>query len=760
MGPRRAKGRPGLTETHGPQPETIIGYRVSLALNTTAVAGGSNGTFDPERVVDRGGSIPRDELVVVHSQQVNAAGYFEKTDTGQKVYGVHFTSLVNTVNYLVSVTAKNGGDAGVSTSPPALESLATATPEAGLETKCQTRPADAGLSRAEVLGLSLGLTFSLLIVGVTVVVAYVYVRRSGAAGVLRRLRGPPDPANPETSFAMTDIQDSTRLWESLPADVMSRALTMHNDCLRQALRECYGYLSFTEGDAFFVAFHTVADAVHWALLVQERLLALPWPPELLAHPAAAEVYGGDGVQGGEAGASPKAGSGLLYRGLRVRIGIHAGGAETAESGKGAAKLVYTGRAPSLTRTVCDAGEGGATLVTGSSFARLAEEFGDALQPFHCGEYALPSPDAAGPGARVEEQIVLVEPKRLAARVAGFPHALKAPLTQLSPHALDAPRGDVTLCFTYFPAAEALAAWDPGAASEALDLANAVARGHLAAHGGYECESMPGFFYASFSSSVAALRWAIAVQEGLMLDAPWPAAVLEHPGCEELRLPVMAPDDEALAQGSVRRVALHETVFRGPRAKMGLYAGSHPGQIHAATGRMTYSGAIANRTARIASGAAPGQILASEWVVRELLGLQQARTAWHGPGKRPKSGRRGPVGAEAGAEGVKVVEIGQATLKGVAEPVKVYGVASERLWKRPLARPDGFLSQQPSLARNLKSLLGRSKTLAPQRGDSILVDVLGDSDDAGSLSESWAEELEGAEAEAEEAGAGAREPLGG
>ena len=78
---------------------------------------------------------------------------------------------------------------------------------------------------------------------------------------------------------------------------------------------------------------------------------------------------------------------------------------------------------------------------------------------------------------------------------------------------------------------------------------------------------------------------------------------------------------------------------------------------------------------------------------------------------------------------------------------------------PLARPDGFLSQQPSLARNLKSLLGRSKTLAPQRGDSILVDVLGDSDDAGSLSESWAEELEGAEAEGEEGEAGAREPLG-
>ena len=112
VGPPRAKSRPGLTNTHDPQPETIIGYQVNVAINATAVAGGSNGTFDPERVVDRGASIPRDELVVVHSQEVNAAGYFEKTDTGQKVYGVHFTSLVNTVNYLVSVTAKNGERAG------------------------------------------------------------------------------------------------------------------------------------------------------------------------------------------------------------------------------------------------------------------------------------------------------------------------------------------------------------------------------------------------------------------------------------------------------------------------------------------------------------------------------------------------------------------------------------------------------------------------------------------------------------------------
>ena len=123
------------------------------------------------------------------------------------------------------------------------------------------------------------------------------VRGSAQRKAARRLRGPPDPASPDTTFAMTDIMDSTKLWEALPGPVMEASVALHNQCLQEAAAECFGYLSFTEGDAFFIVFHSVQDAVRWALLVQERLLQLPWPAELLAHPSGAEEYGPGGMEG-------------------------------------------------------------------------------------------------------------------------------------------------------------------------------------------------------------------------------------------------------------------------------------------------------------------------------------------------------------------------------------------------------------------------------------------------------------------------------
>ena len=329
-------------------------------------------------------------------------------------------------------------------------------------------PAPVRMPRGEVAGIAVGV--SAVVLGLAVALAFVVFKKTAAR---RRLRGPPDPASADTTYAMTDIQDSTKLWESLPAEAMGRAMVLHNDCLRAALKECQGYLSFTEGDAFFVAFHSVQDAVRWALLVQERLLDLAWPAELLAHPSASVAHG-------EA-SSGEGGRALLFRGLRVRVGLHCQG----EGGLGAdgappsratsaargyqAKIIFSGPAPSLCRTVCDAGEGGAILITGSSFAKLSEEFSDAMQPFHCGTYLLPvveTPEGAG---HVKEPLVLVEPLPLAGRVHGFSRTLRVAGPKLSDHCLDAPRGDVTIAFTYFPAAEALLAFVDQVGADCLDV---------------------------------------------------------------------------------------------------------------------------------------------------------------------------------------------------------------------------------------------------------------------------------------------------
>eukprot|EP00798_Chlamydomonas_sp_ICE-L_P009194 gene9194-16333_t len=83
--------------------------------------------------------------------------------------------------------------------------------------------------------------------------------------------------SPSTTILVTDIQDSTTMWEQLPA------------CIRQQLLHFGGYESATEGDSFIVAFHTPADALDFAISAQMALLEADWPAELLDSPFGAQV---------------------------------------------------------------------------------------------------------------------------------------------------------------------------------------------------------------------------------------------------------------------------------------------------------------------------------------------------------------------------------------------------------------------------------------------------------------------------------------
>ncbi|GIM05451.1 hypothetical protein Vretimale_9880, partial [Volvox reticuliferus] len=100
----------------------------------------------------------------------------------------------------------------------------------------------------------------------------------------------PPGAIPATTLVMTDIQNSTLLWEVLSASVMDACLATHHRIMRQAI-ECHsGYEVFTEGDAFAVAFHGPRDALGFALDVQTGLLEADWPQLLLEQPDASEVW--------------------------------------------------------------------------------------------------------------------------------------------------------------------------------------------------------------------------------------------------------------------------------------------------------------------------------------------------------------------------------------------------------------------------------------------------------------------------------------
>jgi adenylate cyclase len=78
--------------------------------------------------------------------------------------------------------------------------------------------------------------------------------------------------------------------------------------MREGIGTFGGYEIATEGDAFQIAFPTVAQAVHFCLETQYRLLDTKWPRELLRLPQCREERSASGEP--------------IFRGLRVRMGIH------------------------------------------------------------------------------------------------------------------------------------------------------------------------------------------------------------------------------------------------------------------------------------------------------------------------------------------------------------------------------------------------------------------------------------------------------
>jgi predicted ATPase/class 3 adenylate cyclase len=83
-------------------------------------------------------------------------------------------------------------------------------------------------------------------------------------------------ASATTTLLFTDIVGSTGLWEARP-DVMSGALSRHDELMRSAITSCKGLVFKTVGDAFCAAFGTASDAVAAALAGQRALAAESWP---------------------------------------------------------------------------------------------------------------------------------------------------------------------------------------------------------------------------------------------------------------------------------------------------------------------------------------------------------------------------------------------------------------------------------------------------------------------------------------------------
>lgn len=104
------------------------------------------------------------------------------------------------------------------------------------------------------------------------------------------------------TFLFTDIENSTRLWEQHPQEMLA-AHARHNQILRQAIEVNHGYVFQIIGDAFCAAFHTAGDAVRAAVRCQQDLQSERWesPPlkvRMGIHTGKAEFQAGDGSYNG------------------------------------------------------------------------------------------------------------------------------------------------------------------------------------------------------------------------------------------------------------------------------------------------------------------------------------------------------------------------------------------------------------------------------------------------------------------------------
>src|SRR6266487_2843130 len=159
-----------------------------------------------------------------------------------------------------------------------------------------------------------------------------------------------EPPAGTVTFLLTDIEGSTRLWETVP-DAMEAALERHNRLVTGVIDDHGGVVvtSRGEGDSFFAAFASAVAAVEAAGVCQLRLQGEAWP----------------------AGAV-----------LRVRMGLHTGEAHVHEGD-------YVDHAPiNRSARVKAAAHGGQVLLTQATRDLVAGRLGGGFGLTRLGEFRL------------------------------------------------------------------------------------------------------------------------------------------------------------------------------------------------------------------------------------------------------------------------------------------------------------------------------------------------------------------------------------
>eukprot|EP00002_Diphylleia_rotans_P018507 TRINITY_DN3581_c0_g1_i1.p1 TRINITY_DN3581_c0_g1~~TRINITY_DN3581_c0_g1_i1.p1 ORF type:complete len:2533 (-),score=428.58 TRINITY_DN3581_c0_g1_i1:64-7662(-) len=162
----------------------------------------------------------------------------------------------------------------------------------------------------------------------------------------------------KVAIVLTDVHGSASLWSSIPQET-SEALSIHNDLVRSCALSHQGQIVRTESDAFMLAFDSARSALLFCLSVQMALMEVKWPCAVLSHPACKTV---------ESLGKP------VFRGLRVRMGIHIGQSYSRQDPLTKRRDLY-GPVVKVVSKMCKYTHGGQILVSEDVFREIEVDGG-------------------------------------------------------------------------------------------------------------------------------------------------------------------------------------------------------------------------------------------------------------------------------------------------------------------------------------------------------------------------------------------------
>ncbi|KAG2438779.1 hypothetical protein HXX76_005321 [Chlamydomonas incerta] len=385
---------------------------------------------------------------------------------------------------------------------------------------------------------------------------------------------------------------------------------------------------------------------------------------------------------------------LVYRGFRVRCGIHSGVEEEAELNRAhpSGRTRYSGPILLYAKAVSDAAHGG--MVFASRHAvRLCDKnllAGGDVVLWRLGDYILGAP-------KLPATLYQLHSTALVLRA-----ALQRPLTRtfmpLGMGLLDAPLVMVGVGLVRISSLWLLQGADPRVSLEAACVFQALCYQYARHHRGYLAQLGGGRALAVFPNAYLAALWAAAVHTRMLRHA-WSRRLLATPTCEPLWLPPAAAatgmggaagaagagggaggggsGGGSISGGGGAEAAV--LVERGPRVKGVVHWGSAAAILNSLTGVLAYEGPVVDQLMRLLTALRPNAVVATQEAAASLR--RYLPPGYAGPGgsggsnNAPGGGSGAAGGGGSGAAGGG----GSGTTGGGSAGITPPGTAGQHQW---------------------------------------------------------------------------------